>query len=131
MWIYGQGFPKGKSCLKPAWEPIILARKPGPMRELGIEECRVASPDAARVGDTSRSDSIGYGAATWQKSGTTPPSGRWPANLILECTCDETREGTAKTGTAVRGRGGRGATHGIYGAGMGAYPACLLYTSDA
>jgi len=84
MYLFGSGFPKGRGQLKPAYEPIILARKPGKMRELGIEGCRVSSPDAARVGDTSRSDSIGYGAATWQKSGTTPPSGRWPANLILD-----------------------------------------------
>jgi len=42
MWIQGQGFPKAKSCLKPAWEPITLARKPGgKVRSLGIEECRV------------------------------------------------------------------------------------------
>jgi hypothetical protein len=34
MWLYGTGFPKshngpwGGTALKPAWEPIILARKP-------------------------------------------------------------------------------------------------------
>src|SRR5690606_22362483 len=34
MWVYGSGFPKshngpwGGTALKPAWEPIILARKP-------------------------------------------------------------------------------------------------------
>src|SRR5207245_2429081 len=34
-WLYGQGFPKSKdigngwgTALKPAWEPIVLARKP-------------------------------------------------------------------------------------------------------
>src|SRR4030095_6877869 len=27
-WLHGQGFPKGHSQLKPAWEPIIMARKP-------------------------------------------------------------------------------------------------------
>jgi len=36
------GFPKGKGCLKPAWEPILLARKPGAkVLPLGIDECRV------------------------------------------------------------------------------------------
>jgi site-specific DNA-methyltransferase (adenine-specific) len=84
MWMYGSGFPKGKACLKPAWEPVILARKPGPMRELGTEECRIAAPDAARAGNSERSDSTGYGATTWQKSGTTPSAGRWPANLVLD-----------------------------------------------
>ena len=28
VWAYAQGFPKSKSSLKPAWEPIVLARKP-------------------------------------------------------------------------------------------------------
>jgi DNA modification methylase len=42
MWMYGQGFPKAKSCLKPAWEPVILARKPGTrVLPLNIDECRV------------------------------------------------------------------------------------------
>lgn len=42
MWMYGTGFPKGKGCLKPAWEPILLARKPGPrVLGLGIDACRV------------------------------------------------------------------------------------------
>ena len=36
------GFPKGKGCLKPAWEPILLARKPGAkVLPLGVDECRV------------------------------------------------------------------------------------------
>lgn len=35
MWLYGSGFPKGKGQLKPAYEPIILCRKPGgKVREL-------------------------------------------------------------------------------------------------
>jgi hypothetical protein len=42
LWMYGTGFPKGKGCLKPAYEPILLARKPGPkVLPLGIDECRV------------------------------------------------------------------------------------------
>jgi DNA modification methylase len=42
LWLYGTGFPKGQGCLKPAYEPIILARKPGPrVLPLGIDECRV------------------------------------------------------------------------------------------
>ncbi len=90
MWLYGSGFPKGKACLKPAWEPIILARKPGPMRELGIEECRVeASADdvavqRARTGgamNASDGRSI-YGPGSRLPAGN--PSGRWPANVILD-----------------------------------------------
>lgn len=43
MWLYGTGFPKNKNLLKPAYEPILLARKPGPLRELGIDDCRIAT----------------------------------------------------------------------------------------
>ena len=27
-WLHGQGFPKGKAVLKPAFEPIFVGRKP-------------------------------------------------------------------------------------------------------
>ena len=85
MWMYGSGFPKGKACLKPAWEPIILARKPGPMRELGIEECRVGSEGgcfAVRNGGASV-NALGDGLnGGWGKP--VPGMGRWPANVILD-----------------------------------------------
>lgn len=28
IWLYGSGFPKAKSCLKPAWEPVTWALNP-------------------------------------------------------------------------------------------------------
>jgi DNA modification methylase len=85
MWLYGQGFPKGKASLKPGWEPILLARKPG-SSVLQIDGCRVGF-DGERV------------QTTWPNR-TTPNSphpmgsnavlreydaskGRWPANLVL------------------------------------------------
>lgn len=53
-WLYGSGFPKHKSKLKPAWEPIILARRPAPRATLlNLDACR-------------------------------PDSGRWPANVALD-----------------------------------------------
>lgn len=53
-WVYGSGFPKGKSCLKPALEPITMARKRAKkVQPLNIDECRVGNS-----------------------------TGRWPANLI-------------------------------------------------
>ena len=39
-WVYGSGFPKRRDQLKPAWEPIVLAYRPGGPRALQIEECR-------------------------------------------------------------------------------------------
>ena len=43
-WIYGSGFPKRKNLLKPAHEPIVMARK-GVNKELNLDECRVSSTD--------------------------------------------------------------------------------------
>lgn len=40
IWLYGTGFPKGKGCLRPAWEPIIIARNGGSGR-LCIDEAKV------------------------------------------------------------------------------------------
>jgi DNA modification methylase len=40
-WLYANGFPKHRSKLKPAWEPIILARKKAPHATLlNIDECQ-------------------------------------------------------------------------------------------
>ena len=36
-WIYGSGFPKRKNLLKPAHEPIVVARK-GVNKELNLDE---------------------------------------------------------------------------------------------
>jgi len=93
MWLYGSGFPKGKACLKPAWEPVILARKPGPMRELGIEECRIGTDAADLALMAARSHPNGTvsgngGGVTYgfdKPEGFVPsPAGRWPANLVLD-----------------------------------------------
>lgn len=41
VWAYAQGFPKSKASLKPAWEPIVLCRKPGASRDLNIDAARL------------------------------------------------------------------------------------------
>jgi DNA modification methylase len=89
-WLYGQGFPKAKSKLKPAHEPICLARKPGPIAELGIDACRIGTtkevpgtPRSARQGDIYGT----IGADNAENSGHDPNVGRWPANVILGCAC--------------------------------------------
>lgn len=58
IWLHGQGFPKAKSQLKPAWEPIIMARKRGAIRPLAIDASRIKT----------RGVNLG----------------RWPANVILD-----------------------------------------------
>ena len=107
MWVYGSGFPKSHNAgngwgtaLKPAWEPIIVARKPleGTVAAnvlahgtgaLNIDGCRVsyggekvqtfwnnrggATINAAEgVGTVPRTGEDAYDAS----------KGRWPANLI-------------------------------------------------
>ncbi len=89
MWIQGQGFPAARrqpdgrgSRLKPAYEPILLARKPveGSLREnlaqygtgaLNIDPCRI-SLSSSRCPDEGRTHTR-----------TANARGRWPANLLL------------------------------------------------
>jgi len=49
VWAYAQGFPKSEASLKPAWEPIVMARKPGPLRELAIDQCRIGNVEVDYV----------------------------------------------------------------------------------
>jgi DNA modification methylase len=90
VWAYASGFPKSKSSLKPAWEPIVLARKPGPLRELAIDECRIGTD-----GGTTRSHQADFQheavpgqvhATRGYRTGhdiVPVDGGRWPANVIL------------------------------------------------
>lgn len=82
VWGYASGFPKSKASLKPAWEPIVMARKPGPLRMLNIDDCRIDTPPRTTHTDGNHRTSTtpGWGMAV----GDLPtPSGRWPANVIL------------------------------------------------
>lgn len=109
MWIYGSGFPKGGNrdgkgtCLKPAHEPIVMARKPmiGSVATneaafgtgaINIDACRVHGEDAQGGAYTVKRLKSG---ATLEKTGGNwrPESGgveyhgemkpgRWPANVI-------------------------------------------------
>jgi len=107
MWVYGSGFPKSHNlkgewqgwgtALKPAWEPILVARKPlvGTVAEnvlthgtgaINVDGCRVGicknddifSKNPHTVGTIGASGIYGSGKPT----GYTVPPGRWPANLI-------------------------------------------------
>lgn len=98
VWAYAQGFPKSRASLKPAWEPIVLCRKPGASRDLRIDEARIGfaseadrdsgvwgnrgqdtAKHVARVG--SDGHTLGKG---WAGTGSQfNAAGRWPANVIL------------------------------------------------
>lgn len=91
-WLYGSGFPKHKSKLKPAWEPVILARKPDRYATpLNIDECRI--PHVTIEGGTLaqnthlRPSVEARATSAFNANGNSyhsPPSGRWPANVVLD-----------------------------------------------
>lgn len=104
-WVYGSGFPKSHNlegewegwgtALKPALEPITLARKPleGTVAAnvlkwhtgaINVDACRVHADDAKegreRHGGGAK---FAEGASGFNQDAiTTSPAGRWPANLI-------------------------------------------------
>lgn len=104
-WIFGSGFPKSHNlegehegwgtALKPAHEPIVLARKPleGTVAEnmakygtgaLNIDACRVGSTKSVPASPRGPQDRIfgAYGAQDGSESGHDPSIGRWPANVL-------------------------------------------------
>lgn len=121
-WLYGSGFPKSLNltnesgertgwgtALKPAFEPIVVARKPlaGTVAAnvlahgtgaLNIDGCRIESSDADKAAINAKH--AGMDAATYQRRpgdslnlSTNPmplkpaeahSGGRWPANAVLD-----------------------------------------------
>lgn len=86
-WLYGTGFPKSHNlhgewegwgtALKPAWEPIALARKPfaGTVSEnVRLFGCGALNIEATRIPSD---DNLNGGAYSAMQ-----PSGRWPANVL-------------------------------------------------
>jgi site-specific DNA-methyltransferase (adenine-specific) len=83
IWCYAQGFPKGRAQLKPSYEPIVMARKPGPLRDLDIEGCRLPTSDDRGRPPRTPNALYGNGAGTSLDASENNPAGRWPANVIL------------------------------------------------
>ena len=120
MWIYGSGFPKSHNltsdwqgwgtALKPAHEPICVARKPliGTVAAnvlaygtgaLNIDGCRVATDDVISIGSNNRSNgAINFGMADDKGAQCQHSAGRWPANLIH----DGSEEVTERMGEPAR-----------------------------
>ena len=113
-WVYGSGFPKshngpwGGTALKPALEPITMARKPlaGTVAAnwaehgtgaLSIDGCRVpvdSVADASQLRTMQRSvretnDGWGMSTVIGDSPQVVRADGRWPANLILSYNEDE------------------------------------------
>ena len=81
-WIYGSGFPKRKNLLKPAHEPIVMARK-GVNKDLNLDECRVGDEeiDTSKNRRNTQKEQIFKGGWTGKEGGEIV-KGRWPANVI-------------------------------------------------
>ncbi len=118
-WFYGTGFPKSLNvgggrgtALKPAHEPIVMARKPligtvaANVRAFGTGALRI---DACRIGEGAHGGSgAAFGGGWAEGSGlakgyTPPPPGRWPANVLL----DENAAAELDAQTADLKQGGR------------------------
>lgn len=117
MWLYGSGFPKSRDMadetgwegwgtgLKPAWEPIVLARRPLAERSvaanllrfgtgaINVRGCRITFAGPADEDESktkNRHEAFGSGVRTNRIYGGDPNSrrdysapGRWPANVLL------------------------------------------------
>ena len=109
-WMYGQGFPKHRTHLKPAWEPIVFAAKKGP-RFVNVEGCRIAAFDgkSASFGHADKFSTARIFNATPRMHAEPDGKGRWPANAILDevaaAMLDE-QSGESRSPASV-GRGGR------------------------
>lgn len=81
------------TCLKPAWEPIIVARKPldGTVAHnvmtygtgaINIDGCRIPTSDVLSFGSRQIGDGVKYGKCTPTTEGKQNDKGRFPANLV-------------------------------------------------
>lgn len=103
MWIYGSGFPKSHNigdgrgtALKPANEPIVVARKPlekgltvaqnalkWGTGALNIDESRVSGAGYTSGGQN-KSIAFGMNGLSEKQPRNDGSQGRWPANVLLD-----------------------------------------------
>ncbi|HCD6680744.1 TPA: site-specific DNA-methyltransferase [Pseudomonas aeruginosa] len=148
-WVYGSGFPKSKNldgdwqgwgtALKPALEPITVARKPlaGTVAAnvlahgtgtLNIDGCRInpTGESRERVGEATQdqryTDAGGTNFAMKPGPRGGDAAGRWPANLIHDGSEEvvalfpESTSGAMKSGTQRAAQDGPGSVcYGTYG----------------
>ncbi len=89
LWVHLQGFPKSRASLKPAYEPIVMARKPGASRDLNIDACRIGTGEVVSGGGGyaahRREQSEGWNRPYVAGAVETEPhaAGRWPSNILM------------------------------------------------
>ena len=101
MWIYGSGFPKSHNlgdgwgtALKPAHEPIVMARKSieGTNKNnrekygtggINIDQCRIETDEKLNIGSNNRENGvINFGMKDDKESQKQNELGRFPANVM-------------------------------------------------
>ena len=132
------------TALKPAFEPIVLARKPLAEKTvarnvlahgtgaINVDACRIAATDKAKfpAGVVSETESVYGGGAGIYGDRPRPedasPSGRWPANVLLDhhaaAWVDEQSGITQSPTSTGRGAGGQNGMYSPIG-GQGTVPA--------
>ncbi|MDD0971659.1 DNA-methyltransferase [Pseudomonas aphyarum] len=137
-WVYGSGFPKSHNlggshegwgtALKPALEPITVARKPFPSTvaanviahgtgALNIDRCRVKTGD-----DTARISNGAIKGGNFAAGGSAPgpiagghSDGRWPANLIHDGSAEVVALFPAQAGASAPVTGNEPTANGFSG----------------
>ncbi|QGJ94418.1 DNA methylase [Mycobacterium phage Elite2014] len=137
-WLYGSGFPKSLdvskaidkaagaerevrqwqgwgTALKPAFEPIVVARKPlvGTVAAnvlehgtgaLNIDACRIEAKGRPHIASASEASAGVYGnGLNGSKAIGTTDLGRWPTNVVLDDT--QAAELDAQTGITISRKG--------------------------
>lgn len=120
-WLYGTGFPKNPNVLKPAFEPIVVARKPM-IGTLEVNQAKhgtgALSIEAVRV-ERREGDRTEYGrdrvlphanrtASLGEFKEVTPyiphEGGRRPTNVLLEGSQADALDGSAKYSVSRQGK---------------------------
>jgi len=89
------------TTLKPAYEPIVVARKPLSENNvamnvlrwgtggLNIDGCRIETTDVLSFGSRNIGNGIIYNTCKPTTEGKQNQYGRFPSNIMFECICDE------------------------------------------
>jgi hypothetical protein len=119
------------TALKPAWEPVIVARKPliGTVAAnvtrygtgaINVDGCRIGTTDTLAFGSREIGTNGIYSpiAKDRQTPGQQNPQGRWPANVVLSHHEDCVQVGTKRVKSNSAGTAGGNVEHAAFGGGM-------------
>jgi site-specific DNA-methyltransferase (adenine-specific) len=112
-WLYGSGFPKRRDMLKPAFEPIVLAYKPGGKRTMQVDECRIETNGRPLLDARAKTTPSMFGAMGGSKAIGSTDLGRWPANVCHDGSAEVTEAFPEQSGKV--GMTQHSGTNSVYG----------------